>query len=71
MISKSDSLLVGIKFMDTNNKTFLACGYIDNANCRDNLNVFQIVLVVLSPVESVLGIKSAQRGTKFANHFDF
>jgi len=62
MLRKDDSVLCGIKFIDSDNKTLFACGYINRIERRNDTVNYVIREVVLVQGERLLGVKSGGRG---------
>lgn len=69
MYYKDDSALCGVKFIDNNNETLLACGEINNSSWR-KYDWISIKVVILKEGERLLGVKSGGRDCYYAEHYD-
>lgn len=69
MYRKYNSLMMGLKFKDSNDKTLLATEFIDIPHAKND-SAMAITEIQLKEGERLMGFKSGDRGWRQARHFD-
>jgi len=70
MFMKEDSRLIGIKFLDSENKNLVKCGLINSSSYRTDPTV-ELREVTLEEGERLVGVKFGQRGYLNSEIYDF
>ena len=70
MYNKECSNLLGLKFWDKQDKVLLATRLVENQENR-KMPYVAFKEFILREEERIIGVKSGQRGGKYAYHYDF